>query len=113
MFYPDYMVDLAAAIARDRGEAGGHRREGAAVTAGRHGGDAGPGLWLPPVLVGGTVLLVFYAMLAFHLGFVLAGWVLALAVGLWLVGAATLVGVFALAGRKARGPVRRGGPFDA
>jgi len=103
MYYPDYMLDLAAAIARDRGEAGEHRRAGAATTAGGHSRDGTPHLLAPPALVGVTILPIFYAVLALHLGSVGALWILGLTIGLWIVGAAAVVGLHALAGRKAKG----------
>ena len=102
MYYPDYMQDLAAAIAQARGEAGEHRRPGPARTAGRHGSRGGLNRWVPSAVGALTILSILYAVLARHFGFVWALWILGLAVGLWMFSVAAAFGVLALAGRRVK-----------
>ncbi|HKE70948.1 MAG TPA: hypothetical protein VKB55_16930 [Nocardioidaceae bacterium] len=102
MYYPDYMQDLAAAVAQARGEAGEHRRPGPARTSGRHGRRGGSPRWLPAAVADVTILLILYAVLAFHFGVVEALLVLGAAFGLWVAGAAVVTGVLMLVGRKVK-----------
>jgi type IV secretory pathway TrbD component len=86
MFYPDYLVDLAAAVARARDVAARRGRPDPAMTTGRRGrGASGVG---EPVLVGAAVLVVFYGVLALQIGFVVALWIVGFALALWIAGAA-------------------------
>lgn len=89
MFYPDYLVDLAAAVTRARDAAARRGRPDLATT--RRGRD---GAWASgvgePVLVGVAVLVVFYGVLAFQVGFVVALWIVGFAVALWIAGAAAV-----------------------
>lgn len=87
MFYPDYLVDLAAAVERAREVSARRGRPDLATTRRRPGrvGASGVG---DPVLVGAAVLVVFYVVLALQVGFVVALWIVGFAVALWIAGAA-------------------------
>ena len=103
MYYPDYLQDLAAAIAQDRSEAREHRRPGPARTAGRHGSRGGLNRWVPSAVGALTILSILYAVLARRFGLVEALWIFGLAVGLAIgIAAMVAVGMLALARRARR-----------
>lgn len=103
MYYPDYLQDLAAAIAQDRSEAREHRRSGPARTAGRHGSRGGLNRWVPSAVGALTILSILYAVLARRFGLVEALWIFGLAVGLAIgIAAMVAVGMLALARRARR-----------
>lgn len=103
MYYPDYLRDLAAAIAQDRSEAREHRRPGPARTAGRHGSRGGLNRWVPSAVGALTILSILYAVLARRFGLVEALWIFGLAVGLAIgIAAMVAVGMLALARRARR-----------
>ena len=83
MFYPDYLVDLAAAVEQAREVAARRGRPDLATPTDRRRGRVGASGVGEPVLVGAAVLVVFYGVLALQMGFVVA---------LWIAGAAAAAG---------------------
>jgi type IV secretory pathway TrbD component len=92
MFYPDYLVDLAAAVERAREAAARRGRPDLATPTDRRRGRVGASGVGEPVLVGAAVLVVVYGVLALQMGFVVALWIVGVAVALWIAGAAAAVG---------------------
>jgi hypothetical protein len=76
MYYPDYWVDLAAAIAWDRSEASKRRRAGPAKSADRYGRLGASQPWVLWTVAGLTVPLILCALLAIGVG--VAAWRMAL-----------------------------------
>jgi hypothetical protein len=68
MYYSDYWVDLAAAVAWDRSEASKRRRAGPAGSADRYGLLTASQPWVLWTIVSLTVPLTLYALLAVDVG---------------------------------------------